>query len=271
MSSTASLVAEQAVYSWETRTEQVAEAFEATKTSPQSYLAQRELHEMIPFLFPNEEDDPTKKQKRRRRRRILDYGSGTGTSLQAIASIACLEGSEFLGADVDIHLLQRAQHNCPFAQLHLVEEGTIKALKDGSIDLITSIFVLFEMSSEAALLGYLREAVRLLAPSGRLIAITGSEQLHRRDRHWFAYHTDFDENSLLLSGQRVRAFLPLAGLTFFDYFWTDADYRRLFAAASLQVDRCLPVLGRPTDPFPWKDELTFPLFTLYVLSPICPL
>jgi len=51
-----------------------------------------------------------------------------------------------------------------------------------------------------------------------------------------------------------------------DVVWPDADYRRVFAAAGLQIVGVCRPLGLASEPYPWVSETTVAPWTIYVLG-----
>jgi hypothetical protein len=52
-----------------------------------------------------------------------------------------------------------------------------------------------------------------------------------------------------------------------DIFWTDADYREMFASAGLEILEVHRPLGNDADPFEWVSEREVSPWAIYVAGP----
>ncbi len=190
-------------------------------------------------------------------KRCLDYGAGTGISTQFLQS----QGLEVTGVDVSEEMLSQAALNCPDTSFYLVQNGSIPSMSE-TYDLVFSSLVFFELGSEKAILAYLEEAKRVLKNEGVFIAVTGSQEMYSRD--WLTFNADFPENKNLKSGDLARIYLSDADIEFTDYYWTEADYRRLFEQAGFQLLEVHYPMGKATEPYSWKEEKTSSPFVILV-------
>jgi ubiquinone/menaquinone biosynthesis C-methylase UbiE len=187
----------------------------------------------------------------------LDYGAGTGFSTQFLQEQAL----EVTGVDISKEMLAQAILNCPDASFYLIQNGSIPSMPE-TYDLIFSSLVLFELGSEKEILTYLEEAKRVLKKDGVFIAVTGSQEMYSKD--WLIFDTDFPENKNLKSGDLARIYLCDADIEFTDYYWTEADYRRLFNQAGFQLLEVHYPKGKASEPYSWKDEKTSSPFVVLV-------
>ena len=94
--------------------------------------------------------------------RVLDVGCGTGGALQ----LARRAGAEVTGVDVAVPLLALAQDRLPGAEVVLGEADALP-FPDGAFDAVLGINAIqFAADPTTAL----REAARVLAPGGRIVA-----------------------------------------------------------------------------------------------------
>lgn len=190
-------------------------------------------------------------------KKALDYGAGTGLSTQFLQEQAL----EVIGVDISKEMLAQAVLNCPDTSFYLIQSGSIPSMPE-TYDLAFSSLVLFELGSEKEILTYLEEAKRVLKKDGVFIAVTGSQELYSKD--WLIYNTDFPENKNLKSGDLAKSYLCDADIEFTDYYWTEADYRRLFDKAGFQLLEIHYPMGKTSEPYFWKDEKTSSPFVVLV-------
>jgi hypothetical protein len=98
-----------------------------------------------------------------------------------------------------------------------------------------------------------------------VILITGSEELHSNNNDWLSYDVNFPENVNLISGSICKIKNKDVGAVFYDYHWTEEDYRELFDIAGLKVVQTHKPLGNLRDPYIWKDELNVSPHLIYIL------
>jgi len=187
----------------------------------------------------------------------LDYGAGTGFSTQFLQE----QGLHVTGVDISKEMLAQAIVNCPDTSFHLVQNESIPVASE-TYDLIFSSFVLFELASEKEILKYLEEAKRVMKNDGVFLALTASQDAYSKD--WLIYNTNYPENKNLKSGDLAKAYDHGANIEFMDYYWTEADYRRLFKQAGFQLIEVHYPVGKESEPYPWKDEKTSSPFVVLV-------
>ena len=193
--------------------------------------------------------------------KALDYGSGTGISTNALKKMDL----DVIGVDINPSMVDAASKNYPDVKFMALEEPGLP-YHDNSFDLVFSSLVLFELSDKVKLRQYLDEAYRVLRPGGRIVATTGSEELHNPARNWAEFDSKFPENNDRFSGKKVKVHVKEMDVTFDDFFWTTEDYFESFTAAGFEKFEHFPTLGMEEDHINWQDELThspFVIFTSY--------
>jgi hypothetical protein len=106
----------------------------------------------------------------------------------------------------------------------------------------------------------------VLNENGILLLITGSEELHSPKRDWLSYDVSFPENESLESGALCKVKNKEVGAEFYDYHWTDSDYREVFEKAGLEVIESHRPLGLPRDGYPWLSESEVSPHQIYLLK-----
>lgn len=190
-------------------------------------------------------------------KKSLDYGAGTGSSTQFLLE----QSLDVTGVDISKEMLAQAVLNCPNTSFYLIQNGSIPSTSE-AYDLVFSSLVLFELGSEREILTYLEEAKRVLKKDGVFIAVTGSQEMY--SKNWLIFNADFPENKNLKSGDLAKIYLCDADIEFTDYYWTEADYRRLFKQAGFQLVEVHYPMGKVSEPFSWKDEKTSSPFVILV-------
>ncbi len=229
----------------EKKSEEAALRYCKTAQSLYRYLAYRDLPALI--------------SKNVNGNRAIDYGAGTGFSTQFIAN----QGFDVVGLEVCEEMLKQAKANFSHLNFSLIKNNTIPFPSE-SIDFVFSSFVLFEIGDRAKMNNYLKEASRVLKKNGIFIAVTGNEELYRKD--WLCLQVDYPENKDLKSGDRAKLSLPEEGLEFIDFFWTLRDYDYFFKDAKLNLLEKIFPLGQASEPFEWKDEKTHAPYVILIAT-----
>ena len=68
------------------------------------------------------------------RKRILDYGCGTGTSIDAFIKIKQREMPSFIGVDIADLAIQRVKQRYPYFTFYTIDNNRIPLLQEGSVD-----------------------------------------------------------------------------------------------------------------------------------------
>lgn len=189
----------------------------------------------------------------------VDFGSGTGISTQFLAQ----QGFNVVGLEISEEMLYQAQQNFPNLTFTLLKDGTIP-FPQQSVDLVFSSFVLFEIGEPSEMIAYLKEVARVLKKNGIFIAVTGNEELYKRD--WFSLQVNYPQNRTLKSGDKAKLSLPEEGLEFIDFFWSLVDYDYFFKMAGLNIiERHFP-LAKPDEPYMWRDEINHAPYVIFVAN-----
>lgn len=188
---------------------------------------------------------------------ILDFGCGAGLSTRFLKKL----NYNCIGVDHNKKMLDFAKSNDP-AGLYVKSTDAGLPFENDSFDMVVSIFVLFEIPTLKKMITSLSEIARILKPGGVLIAVTGSEELYKRN--WVSLDVkDFPENNNPKSGDICKIKLTHINLTLEDYFWTDDDYMYVAESSGFSVARKSFPLGAVDDGINWKDEIYYPPFVFY--------
>lgn len=189
---------------------------------------------------------------------ILDFGCGAGLSTRFMKNL----GYNCIGIDISEEMLNFARRLDPSGK-YVKSISDIKVpFHDQSFDTVISIFVLFKIPSIEKMISIFKEISRVLRHDGIFIAITGSEELYKRN--WLTLNVkDFPENINPKSGDICKINLSHIGLTLHDYFWTDNDYSNAAETAGFTVLNRLYPLGKINEGIEWKDEIYYPPFVFY--------
>jgi len=209
-------------------------------------------------------DLPRLLQEHVRGRAALDFGCGTGRSTRFLGGL----GYTSLGVDISEPMLARARQLDPQGEYRLMGEADVSALPATAYDLILSTFTFDNIPTLDQKLALLMALQPRLKPAGRLVNLVSTPDIYVNE--WVSFSTrDFPENRAVESGGRVRIVMldvddrrPVE-----DVVCSDQAYRRLYAAAGLQVvARHLP-LGTAADGIEWVSETTIAPWAIYVLAP----
>jgi len=190
----------------------------------------------------------------------LDHGCGTGRSTRFLQTL----GLRVVGVDIEASMLARARKEDPSGKYRQVAVGALP-FADASFDLVFSSYVIIEMSTRPALEAFISEGVRVLKPGGHMIVVTNTPEFY--GGRWVSCDVDFPENRAPLhSGQRVRVRLMPEEVELADTFWSDADYRDVFARTGLAWLEEHRPLGLSNDGIVWRDEAHTAPYVVYVLA-----
>lgn len=228
---------------------QAAENFLKLKETPNlSYLIYRD----IPFLLKNYINHG----------RALDFGCGPGISTRFLSGL----GFDVIGVDINKDMIKAAftiPDGIPFAW---IEHAKLPFL-DNCFDLVTSIMVLLEIPSLLHIDKAVQEIARVLKPGGIFLAVVGSE--HFPEGEWMNKSPVSPNKEFpLSSGDVYYTSSKVTGITFRDYFYTDDDYRSVFAACNLKVITHHKALGRKNEGMPWLLEEKLNPFSHYLCQKI---
>ena len=187
----------------------------------------------------------------------LDYGCGAGRSSRLLKRL----GFQVTGVDISESMLETARELDPAGDYRNIEPARLP-FPDASFDLAFSSLVFFEIPSIAGMTEAAAEIRRVLKPGGAFILLIGAEELYAHE--WLTVMVDYPENRGCKSADAVRVFLTEVGLELTDYYWTDADYRKVLAGAGLTIVRLHQPMGSPEAGYTWINEHKVPSFSIYV-------
>lgn len=230
----------------EDKTEELAQQYLQTHLAPHRYLAYRDIPSFVHQFVKG--------------KRALDYGAGTGASSSFLHDL----GLNVIGIDISYNMLKKAQNNFPYIQFMSVNE----LLPAANFDLVFSSFVLFELPCKDEIIQYLNKSFSFLKDGGIFIGITGSEHLYSASRNWMTFDANFEENRKLHSGDIAKLALKHPKMEFYDYYWKDEDYFNCFEKTGLEILQIHSPLGSLKETYPWKDELSYSPFTVFIAKKI---
>jgi SAM-dependent methyltransferase len=187
----------------------------------------------------------------------LDFGCGTGRSTRFLRDL----GFDVVGVDIADRMLVRARARDPVGDYRLIEG------LDGSFDLILCAFTFDNIRTPSLRLRIFKGLGQLLSENGRIINLVSAPEIYVNE--WASFSTrDFPENRAAQSGDEVRIVMldvpdrrPIE-----DTLWTEADYRRLYSGAGLDVLEMHAPLGSASDPCSWVTEERISPWGIYVLD-----
>jgi SAM-dependent methyltransferase len=213
------------------------------------YLAYRDL----PAIF----------EKHANGKSALDFGCGAGRSTRFLKR----HGFEAIGIDISEEMVRRARERDPEGDYRVVADGDLSSLPAGAFDLVLAAFTFDNIPTEELKRSLFAQLGRTLRRDGRIVALVSAPEIYAHE--WASFTTkDFPENARAKAGETVKIIMtdvddrrPVE-----DIVWPDADYRRVFAAAGLEVVDVVRPLGREDEPFAWVSETTVAPWTIYVLG-----
>lgn len=196
--------------------------------------------------------------------RALDFGCGTGRSTRWLKAL----GFEVTGVDISQAMLDQARSLDPDGDYRLVgDKGVLDEFAPNSFGVILAAFTFDNIPTDAAKADALSRLRLLLAPNGAFFLVVSSPAIYVNE--WVSFSTkDFPENREARDGDRVHiVMLDVADRRpVEDVLCTDANYRRLFEDASLELREVRRPLARGQETTPWLSETTIAPWTIYVLS-----
>jgi len=196
--------------------------------------------------------------------RALDFGCGTGRSTRFLRDLRF----EVTGLDISQAMLDQARSLDPAGDYRLVGDGgVLDGFAPDSFGVILAAFTFDNIPTDAAKADALRRLRTLLAPDGALFLVVSSPAIYVNE--WVSFSTkNFPENREARDGDRVRIVMldvpdrrPVE-----DVLCTDANYRRLFENASLEVREVRSPLATGQETTRWVSETITAPWTIYVLS-----
>lgn len=228
--------------SGEIHTHSEASNYSQTHSSPHRHLAYRDVMSLIKnFSGIN---------------KVLDFGSGTGISARYLYEL----GYEVIGVDKSIAMVQQAKQDFPSIPFFVSDDD----MNLSGFDLVFSSFVMFEMSSKQEIVDYLNKANSFLRKGGVFVGITGSQELHKACRNWSCFDVNYSENINPKSGDVVKLGLKNPVMDFYDYYWTELDYKECFDLSEMELINIHYPLGCKSEKYNWSDELVVSPFVIFI-------
>lgn len=196
--------------------------------------------------------------------KALDFGCGTGRSTRFLKKL----GFDAAGIDISSDMLCKARELDPSGAYYQVYNGEYDFLGLGEFDLVLSVFTFDNIPYSQSRIDILKGLRRLLKPSGILICLDSTPQLYHHE--WASFSTqDFPENRNAQTGDVVKVIMtdvpdrrPVE-----DIFCSEEDYHKSFRSAGLKLVHTHYTMGYPSEPYPWKSELSIPPWMVFVLKP----
>lgn len=195
-------------------------------------------------------------------RRALDFGCGAGRSTRLLREC----GFTVTGVDIAESMVHRARRLDPSGDYRLLAEGGLARLDAGAYDLVLAAFP-FDNIPTARKPALLRDLRDLLAPAGRLVNVVSAAEIYSHE--WASFSTrEFSENRKARDGDVVRIVTTqfAGGRPCEDVLCTDAEYRRLYREAGLEVVAVHRPLGKHDDGVAWVSETHVAPWTFWVLG-----
>jgi len=181
----------------------------------------------------------------------------------------CLGG--FIQSADDIRLVRRKVILIAFDLVRAEHKNApvvfLDQFRPRSFGVILAAFTFDNIPTDAAKTDALRRLRSVLALNGALFLVVSSAAIYVNE--WASFSTkDFPENRDARDGDRVHIVMldvpdrrPVE-----DVLCTDANYRRLFEDASLELREMRSPLATGQETTPWLSETTTAPWTIYVLS-----
>lgn len=226
-----------------------AEAYAKLEFPGTYYLAYRDLPEII--------------GKHVNGNRAVDFGCGAGRSTRFLKRL----GFDAIGVDISAEMVAKASEFDPSGDYRLLGTEGLSELGYGNYDLVLSCFTFDNVPKRDEKLALFTQLGRLLAPSGYIVNLVSSPEIYWHE--WASFSTkDYPENRHAKCGDVVRVVMldvedrrPVE-----DVIFPEADYRKVYAEAGLEVVEVHRPLGRADEPFAWVNEMTIAPWTIYVLK-----
>jgi SAM-dependent methyltransferase len=193
--------------------------------------------------------------------RALDFGCGAGRSSRFLRD----RGFDVVGVDISEAMLAEARAKDPQGTYIRLTNDDLEPLGTRQFDLIFSAFAFDNIPGRERRHRIVRQLAERLAPDGRLVLVVSAPEIYVNE--WLSFSTrDFPENKSAKSGDLVRIVMldvpdrrPVE-----DSFWTDADYRAMFASAGLEILETHRPLGNDADGMQWVTEREVSPWAIYV-------
>ena len=192
----------------------------------------------------------------------VDFGCGAGRTARLLQSL----GFRVIGLDVSAEMVARARQRDPEGDYRLIEDGDFSSVAPGSVDLVLSAFPFDNIAGRERKVRLFCGLRTLLRPGGKLINIVSTPELYTHE--WVTLsNRGFDENRRARCGDVVRIVItensdrrPVE-----DILWPEEDYRAVYRAAGLEVERMEKPLATGDEGVAWVSETRVAPWAVYVL------
>ena len=195
--------------------------------------------------------------------RALDFGCGTGRSSRFLKGL----GFQVTGVDIAEGMVRRARERDPGGDYRVIPVGDLASLEMERFDLILSAFTFDNVPDRTVRERIFASLAGRLTSQGRMVNLVSAAEIYVNE--WASFSTRaFPQNATARSGELVRIVMldvddrrPVE-----DVFWTDADYRDLYAKAGLSLLETHRPLGRDDEGVEWVTETRVSPWAIYVLG-----
>ena len=192
-------------------------------------------------------------------KKALDFGCGSGRSTRFLKQL----GFKITGVDINPDMIKQAMKLDPEGDYRLMQEGHIP-LENESFDLVTVFIMLMEVPNLKKMKIIFSEIHRVLRKDGIVLIITDAENMYQHEAASFTFK--FPENKNIKSGMQVKLKFRGGKIVFFDYYWTESDYKKVFISTRFKVIKLHKPLATGKEPFKWYSETKYPHFSVYLLK-----
>jgi SAM-dependent methyltransferase len=198
-------------------------------------------------------------------KKAVDFGCGTGRSTRFLGKI----GFDTVGIDIAEDMIRKAQGIDPQGDYRLIEDGNYEQFKEGSYDLVLSVFTFDNIPTMEKKVELFTKLGNLLNAKGRIVNLVSSPEIYTYE--WASFTTrDFPGNKKAKSGDKVKIIMtdvedhrPVE-----DVVWSDEDYRSVYKRAGLEIVKIYKPLAREDEAFKWVNETRIPPWVIYVLKKV---
>lgn len=123
-----------------------------------------------------------------------------------------------------------------------------------------------EISSKEEMKKIFLELHRVLKKDGIIIIVTDAENMYKHDCASFIY--SYSENKNIKSGKKVKLGFRGTNMIFYDYYWTEKDYKEVFSETGFEILESHKPLATGEESFKWYSETKYPHFAVYVIKKV---
>lgn len=168
------------------------------------------------------------------------------------------------GVDISKDMIKQAKQIDSKGDYRLIRSAEIP-FPDNSFDVIFLSYVFLEVGNFEEIIKILKEMKRVLKENGNIIIVTAI--VSDIKNKWISFTYDFPENEKPLDKcQKLKLLIKDNNIIFYDYNWTDKEYREAIKEANLDLEKLHIPLGTKNDPYVWQDEKDKPYCYIYILK-----